>query len=95
MLSPCMIQALMNCISYACYMKLIDLPLLKMISAMLVQSATGHDVCLIGLTSCKLTIGKSQFRHTFIMCKKLQNELVIGHDMQQLHYLGCNWTNDG
>ena len=28
-------------------------------------------------------------------CKKLQKELVIGLDMQQLYHLGCDWTKEG
>ena len=27
--------------------------------------------------------------------EKLQKELFIGFDMQQVHCLGCNWTNNG
>ena len=62
-------------------------------SALAENSATGHDLCFMGLMCC--IKGKTQFRHTFIICKKLQKELVIGLDMQQLHCLGCDCTNDG
>ena len=41
-------------------------------------------LCPIGLTCCEVMISKPQFRHTFIICKK----------MQQLHHVGCDWTND-
>ena len=63
-------------------MKLKDLPLLKMISAMSIHSGMGHVLCPIGLTCCEGTMGKSQFRHTFIVCTKLHEEIVIGLDMQ-------------
>ena len=33
-----------------------DLPSLKMVSAMPVHSATGHDLCPVGLTYCEVTI---------------------------------------
>ena len=75
----------MSCISYACYTKLKDSPSLKMVFSMSVHSATGHDLCLKGLTYCKVTRGKSKLRHTFIMYKKLQ-KLLIGLDMQQLQF---------
>ena len=84
----------MSCMSYLCYMKLKDMPSLKMIPSLSVHSSTGHDLCPIGLTCCEDRIGKSQFRHTFIVCKKFQKEIVIGLDMQQSHHLGCDWTND-
>ena len=32
---------------------------------------------------------------TMVMYAILQREVVIGLDMQQLHHLGCDWTNDG
>ena len=80
----------MSCMLYACYVKLKDPPSLKMVLAMSVHSATGHDLCLAGLTSCKVTVGKLQFKHTFIVCKKVQKEPVIGLHMQQLHHLGCD-----
>ena len=67
----------------------------KMISAVSVPSPTCHDLCPIDLTCCEVTIGKSQFRYTFIICKKLQKVLLIDQDMQQLHLLGFDWTNDG
>ena len=40
-------------------------------------------------------MGKVQFRHTFIVCKNLLKELIIGLDIQQFYQLGCNWTDDG
>ena len=76
----------MNCMSYACYTQSKDPPWTKKISAMPVHSAMGHDLCSISLTCCAVTIDKSQFRHTFITCKRLQKEHVIGLYKQQLHH---------
>ena len=41
-------------------------------TAMSVHLATGHDLCPVGLLCCEVTIGKSQFKHTCIVCKNLQ-----------------------
>ena len=57
---------------------------------MSVHSAIGDDLCPVGLTFCEVTIDKSQFRHTLVLCMKSQMELVIGLDRQQLHHLGCH-----
>ena len=54
MLSPYMVQALTS-MSYACYLKLNDLPSLNMMSAMSVHSASEHDLCCTGLTNCEVT----------------------------------------
>ena len=61
----------MDFVPYACYTKLKTPPLIKTISAMSVHSATGHEFCAVGLKCYGVTIGKSQFRHTFIVCKRL------------------------
>ena len=75
-------------------MKLKDPPSLKTVPAMSVHSATGHDLCPVELTCCEITIGKSQFKHTFIVCKRLRKELINGLNMQQFHYLCCNQTDN-
>ena len=56
----------MSHMSYTCYVKIKDPPSLKMVPAMSVHSATYHDLCPVGLTCCEVTIGKSQFKHSFI-----------------------------
>ena len=60
-----------SCMLYACYVKLKDLPSLRMVPAISVHSATGHDLCHVALICCEITIGKSHFKHTFIVCTKL------------------------
>ena len=49
----------MSCMSYVCYVKLKDRLMLKMVPAMSVHSAIGHDLYPVGLIYCKVTIGKS------------------------------------
>ena len=71
----------MSYMSYTYHMKPKDLPLFKIISAMSVHSAIGHKFCAAGFTCSEVTIGKTQFKLTFIMCKQLQKELVTGLDI--------------
>ena len=40
-------------------------------------------------------ISKLHFKHTFIICKNSQKELIIDLDMQQLHWIGYDWINNG
>ena len=54
--------------------------------------SSGNDLYPMGLTCCEVTTGKLQFKHTFIVCKKLWKEVVTGFDRQQLHHLGCDWV---
>ena len=66
-----------------------------MVSAMSVHSVPGHYLCPIGVTCCEVTIGKSHFGISLSCGKTLQKEPLIGLEMQQLHYLGCDQTADG
>ena len=63
----------MSCMLYAHYVKLKDPPSLNMVHTMSIYSATGHDSCLVRLMHCEVTIGKSQFKHSLIVCKTLPN----------------------
>ena len=46
----------MSCKSYVCCIKLKDPLSLQNIPAMSVYSATGHDLCLVGLTCCGIML---------------------------------------
>ena len=85
----------MRCMLYVCYLKLKHPPSLKMVPTMSVHSALVYTLCPVELTCCEVTIGKSQLKHTFIVCKKIKKELFIGLDMQKLYHLGCDWTDNG
>ena len=47
------------------------------------------------LIHCETVLNDTQFMHSFIVCKNLWKELLIRLDMQQLHCLGCDWTENG
>ena len=74
-------SANVSCMSYTCYTKLQDLPSLRNIHVLSLQSATGHDLSPMGLIHSGIILSNTQFVHTFIVCKNLQKELVIGLDM--------------
>ena len=46
-------------------------------------STTGHIQCVVGLVCCKIML---EFSHTFIVCKILYKDLIIGLD--------CNKSTD-
>ena len=46
----------MSCMSYACYVKLKDPSSLKIVLAMSIHPATGHDLYPIEIICCKITI---------------------------------------
>ena len=88
-------EASMSHMSYTSYTKLKDHPPLQNIHALFEHSSMGHNLCPMGLIHCGVMPGNSQFRHSFIVCKNIQKELIIGLDMQLSHHLGCGWTEGG
>ena len=79
----------------SCYTKLKDLPPLQNIQALTVHSAIRHDISPLGLIHCVIVLGGDQFINTFIVCKNLQKELIVWLEMQQVHCLGGEWTENG
>ena len=49
----------MSCMSYMCYAKLKDPPPWLNKYAISVHSATGQDLCSMGLVHCKVTLGNA------------------------------------
>ena len=45
-----------------------------------------------GFIHCGFLLGNMQSMHIFTVCRNLQKELVIGLNMQQIHHLGCYFT---
>ena len=76
-----------SCMSYACYGKLKGPSSLKTVPAMSVHSATGHVLCLIGLTCVKLQ--QASLNLNILLLCVLGKELTTGLEMQNLHHLGC------
>ena len=80
--------ASMRFISYTCCIKLKDLPLLRSIHALTVHSVMGHDLCHMDFIHCTVMVGNTQFMNTFIACKHMQENVITGLDIQQLHHFG-------
>ena len=85
----------MSCMSLACFVKLNDLTPLQNIQAVSVYLSKGHDWSPIRLIHCMTVLVNAQFLHTFIMCRYMQKKLVIGLDIQKIHHVGCDLTDNG
>ena len=63
--------------SYTCYVKQQDPPSLKMVPAMSVQSATGHDLCPMGLACCEAIIGNHNLNTTSSHARSYKKTLLL------------------
>ena len=59
----------MSCMSYTCYTKLKIPSPLQNVHVLSAHSATGHDLCPMGIMHCKIVLGDTLFMHTFIVWK--------------------------
>ena len=58
----------------------------------MLHSAMGHNLQPLGKPNCEVSIGGISMTHSFIVCKHLTEDLVIGLDMHQIYRIGCNWN---
>ena len=77
-----------SCMLYACYIWQKNPQPVWNVPAMSVHSPTGHDLCPVGLMWCGNMVENLQFSYTFSVFKNLEEELIVGLDMQQLYWLG-------
>lgn len=81
--------------SYECYTKLQSAPGLNLTSYVNVVSATGSNLMPLGHVELDITIGNTSFKQRVIVCKNLQQSLIIGLDMQRCYRIGTSWTSQG
>ena len=78
----------MSCMSYECSNSLPRKSYLNKTHMLSVHSARDHDLYPMNIVNCKVALGNTLMIHSFIVCKHLTKDLVIGLDMQQiLHWL--------
>ena len=66
----------MGCRSCTCFAKLKDHILCEIFNAPSVHSATGHDLCPMGLIHCGIVLAHTQFMHIFIVFKMYRKNLL-------------------
>ena len=84
----------MNCISLTSHTTLKKTLPLQNIEVLSMYSTVGHGLSPIESMHCGIMLVDAKFAHTFIVSKILQKELVMGLNMQPVHHLGCDWTEN-
>ena len=62
--------AMKSCMSQTYYQQLM-LPSLRLIHTYQVGSATGSNLCPLGITECEFKIGEKDYKYDFVVCKNL------------------------
>ena len=60
-----------------------------------VKSATGSNLCPMGITGCKFKIGDKGYKTDFVVCKNLTRPCILGIDFLRKHNIFAGWTAEG
>ena len=62
---------------------------------MQVVGADGSDLGAVGMIECKITIGDVEVEQTFIVCRHLRRNVILGTDFAKNNQAGVSWTRQG
>ena len=85
--------AMKSCMSQTFYQQLM-LPTMRSIYTYQVKSATGSNLCLMGITGCEFKIGDRGYKTDFVVCKNLTRPCILGIDFLRKQHL-AGWTAEG
>ena len=76
--------AMKSCMSQTFYQQL-KLSAMKSIYTYQVKSATGSNLCPMGITGGELKIGDRDYKTDFVVCKNLTRPCILGIDFLRKH----------
>ena len=86
--------AMKSCMSQTFYQQLM-LSTMRNIYTYQVKSATGSNLCPMGITGCEVKIGDKGYRMDFVVCKNLTRPCILGIDFLRKHNIFAGWTTEG
>ena len=86
--------AMKSCMSQTFYQQLM-LPTMRSIYTDQVKSATGSNLCPMGITRCEFKIGDRGYITDFVVCKNLTRPCILGIDFLRKHNIFAGWTAEG
>ena len=57
--------------------------------------ADGSDLGAVGTLQCKIIIGDIEVEQTFIVCRHLRRNVILGTDFAKQNQSGVSWTRQG
>ena len=83
-----------SCMSQTFYQQLM-LPTMRSMYTYQVKSATGSNLCPMGITGCEFKIGDKGYKTDFVVCKNLTRPCILGIDFLRKHNIFAGWTAEG
>ena len=57
--------------------------------------ADGSNLGAVGTLQCKIIIGDIEVEQTFIVCRHLRRNVILGTDFAKQNQAGVSWTRQG
>ena len=68
---------------------------IKQFRTMQVVGADGSNLGAVGTLQCKITIGDIEVEQTFIVCRHLRRNVILGNDFAKENQAGVSWMRQG
>ena len=59
------------------------------------MGADGSDLGAVGTISCKIILGDIEVEQTFIICRHLRRNIILGTDFTKNNQAGVSWMRHG
>ena len=56
------------------------------------MGADGSDLGAVGTITCKISLGDIEVKQTFIVCRHLRRNVILGTDFAKSNQAGVSWT---
>ena len=68
---------------------------IKQFKTMQVVGADGSDLGAVGTITCRISLGDIEVEQTFIVCRHLRRNVILGTDFAKSNQAGVSWTRQG
>ena len=68
---------------------------IRQFKTMQVVGADSSDLGAVGTIECKITIGDIEVEQTFIVCRHLRRNVILGTDFAKNNQAGVSWMRQG
>ena len=83
-----------SCMNYNTAYKL-EKEQIKQFNTMQVVGADGSDLGAVGTVTCKISLGDIEVEQTFIVCRHLRRNVILGTNFTKNNQAGVSWTRHG
>ena len=60
-----------------------------------IKNASEEDMGALGQIICTFTINNQPFTQSFIVCRHMQQPIILGMDFTFVNFIGIIWTSEG